>query len=95
MSLIVDGISPALATILPQNIKESIIELMNQKQYPDERCRNLLQSIKRDGHTFKDHELQGIAIGPFFSRVYDMSDENIFSSDYWTTRKLTITRFFS
>ena len=74
-----DGIPPAIATILPQNIKENIIELMNRifdEQYPDEWCRNLLHSIKKDGHTSKDPKLRGIAIGPFLSRVYDiMVDE--------------------
>ena len=77
-----DGIPPAIATILPLNIKGNILELINRifdEQYPVEWCRNLLHSIKKDGHTSNDPKLRGIAIGPFLCRVYDIMIDERFS----------------
>ena len=84
-----DGIPPAVASVLPQNIKVNILELFNNifvNQYPEEWSRNILHSIKKDGHTSADPKLRGIAIGLFLCRLYDiMIDERFYS--WWKPNK--------
>ena len=70
-----DGIPPAIAKILPANIKELILRLMNrvfQGPYPEEWSKQILHSIKKDGHTPGNPKLRGIAIAPFLCRIYDI-----------------------
>ena len=71
-----DGIPPAIAKVLPQSLKEAILDLLNRVffgQYPDEWCKQILHSIKKDGHSPKCPKLRGIAIAPFLCRVYDIT----------------------
>ena len=80
-----DGIPPTVAQILPNNIKRNILELMNRtfdEIYPSEWTKNILHSIKKDGHTPADPKLRGIAIGPFLSRIYDIMMDIRFCSWY-------------
>ena len=85
-----DGIPPAVATILPQNIKENILELINRVfdgMYPGDWTRNILHSIKKDGHTSGDPKLRGIAIGLFLCRIYDIMVDERFCSWFKTNRE--------
>ena len=71
-----DGIPPAIAKVLPQPLKEMILDLVNQiffGQYPDEWCKQILHAIKKDGHSPRNPKLRGIAIAPFLCRVYDIT----------------------
>ena len=80
-----DGIPPKIAKFLPQNIREAILELLNRvfdEEYPNEWSKNILHSIKKDGHTPRDPKLRGIAIGPFLSRIYDITIDRRFCSWY-------------
>ena len=80
-----DGIPPTIAQILPNNIKENILELMNRtfdEMYPDEWTKNILHSLTKDGHTPAEPKLRGIAIGPFLSRIYDIMMDIRFCSWY-------------
>ena len=80
-----DGIPPTVAQILPNNIKGNILQLMNRtfdKMYPSEWTKNILHSLKKDGHTPADPKLRGIAIGPFLSRIYDIMMDIRFCSWY-------------
>ena len=77
----IDGIPPAIAKVLPQAIKDPILELMNRVffgVYPDEWCKQILHSIKKDGHSPKNPKLRGIAIGLFLCRLYDIIMDNRF-----------------
>ena len=77
----IDGIPPGIAKVLPQSIKEPILDLMNRVfcgVYPDEWCKQILHSIKKDGHSPKNPKLRGIAIGPFLCRLYDIIMDNRF-----------------
>ena len=70
-----DGIPPTIAKILPQSLKEDVLNLMNRVfvgSYPDEWCNQILHSIKKDGHSSKNPKLRGIAIAPFLCRLYDI-----------------------
>ena len=85
-----DGIPPAIATILPLNIQENILDLLNRVfngNYPDEWCKNILHSIKKDGHTPRDPKLRGIAIGPFLCRIYDIIIDRRFCTWYTPNRE--------
>ena len=78
-----DGIPAAVSTILPQNIKENILELINRVfdgQYPEEWTKNILHAIKKEGHTSGDPKLCGIAIGLFLCRLYDIMIDERFCS---------------
>ena len=80
-----DGLPPTIAQILPSNIKGNILELMNrtfEEIYPDEWTKNILHSLKKDGHTSADPKLRGIAIGLFLSRIYDIMIDIRFCSWY-------------
>ena len=80
-----DGLPPTIAQILPSNIKGDILELMNrtfEEIYPDEWTKNILHSLKKDGHTSADPKLRGIAIGLFLSRIYDIMIDIRFCSWY-------------
>ena len=71
----IDGIPPDIAKILPQSMKGLILDLMNNifvGEYPDEWCKQILHSIKKEGHTSKNPKLRGIAIAPFLCRIYDI-----------------------
>ena len=71
-----DGIPPSIAKCLPQSLKEIVLDLMNRiffGQYPEEWCKQILHSIKKDGHSSRNPKLRGIAIGPFLCRVYDIT----------------------
>ena len=71
-----DGITPAVAKVLPMHLKEMILDLLNRiffGQYPDEWCKQILHSIKKDGHSPRNPKLRGIAIAPFLCRVYDIT----------------------
>lgn len=71
----IDGIPPGIAKILPESFRMKILDLMNRiftGSYPDEWCKQILHSIKKDGHTSKTPKLRGIAIAPFLCRIYDI-----------------------
>ena len=71
-----DGLPPAIAKVLPHSLKEEILDLINRVffgQYPDEWCKQILHSLKKDGHTSRCPKLRGIAIAPFLCRVYDIT----------------------
>ncbi len=85
-----DGIPPAIANILPCNIREHMLELLNRvfnEQYPEEWSKNILHSIKKEGHTPRDPKLRGIAIGPFLCRIYDIIIDRRFCSWYTPNRE--------
>ena len=85
-----DGIPPTVATILPQNIKGNILELINrifEEDYPEEWSRNILHSIKKEGHTSGDPKLRGIAIGLFLCRLYDIMVDERFCSWFTPNRE--------
>ena len=80
-----DGIPPSVAKILPRNIKENILELTNRVfrgLYPGEWSKQILHSMKKDGHTPGNPKLRGIAIGLFLCRIYDIMIDNRFCSWY-------------
>ena len=80
-----DGIPPAIAKILPLNIKENILILLNRVfhgPYPEEWSKQILHSIKKDGHTPGNPKLRGIAIGPLLCRLYDIIIDIRFCSWY-------------
>ena len=71
-----DGLPPAIAKVLPHHLKEEVLDLINRVffgQYPDEWCKQILHSLKKDGHTSRCPKLRGIAIAPFLCRVYDIT----------------------
>ena len=71
-----DGLPPAIAKVLPHPLKEEILDLINRVffgQYPGEWCKQILHSLKKDGHTSRCPKLRGIAIAPFLCRVYDIT----------------------
>ena len=39
--------------------------------YPDECTKQILHAIPKHGHTKKEPKLRGIAVAPFFARLYD------------------------
>ncbi len=85
-----DGIPPAIANILPPNIQANILELLNRifsGSYPDECSKNILHSIKKDGHTPRDPKLRGIAIGSFLCRLYDIVIDRRFCTWYTPNRE--------
>ena len=70
-----DGIPPTVAKILPYNIKQNILDLINRVfygDYPEDWSKQILHSIKKDGHTPANPKLRGIAIGPLLCRLYDI-----------------------
>ena len=71
----IDGIPPNVAKILPHSMKEVILDLVKKvffHEYPDEWTKQILHSIKKDGHAANDPTLRGIAIAPFLCRLYDI-----------------------
>jgi hypothetical protein len=74
-----DGLPPDIAKILPKSMKEVILQLLIDvffNEYPSEWSKQLLHSLKKDGHTPADPKLRGIAIGLLLCRLYDiMIDE--------------------
>ena len=80
-----DGIPPSISKILPRNIKENMLDLMNRVfhgPYPEEWSKQILHSIKKDGHTPGNPKLRGIAIAPFLCRTYDIMIDVRFCSWY-------------
>ena len=89
-----DGIPPAIAKVLPQSLKEEILDLINRiffGQYPDEWCKQILHSLKKDGHTSRCPKLRGIAIAPFLCRVYDITIDVRFLT-WFTPNKVQVSR---
>ena len=79
----IDGIPPDIAKVLPNQTKALILNLMNNifaGAYPDEWCKQILHSIKKDGHSSKNPKLRGIAIAPFLCRIYDIIIDVRFTS---------------
>ena len=80
-----DGIPPQAVHILPPSMKELIVILMQKVffgEYPNEWTKQVLNSIKKDGHTPEDPKLRGIAIGPLLCRLYDIIIDERFKSWY-------------
>ena len=72
-----DGIPPSAVRILPLSMKELILSLIQRVffgDYPDEWTKQILHSIKKDGHTPENPKLRGIAIAPLLARLYLMND---------------------
>ena len=80
-----DGIPPSIVNILPMSMKEVILSMIQRVffgQYPDEWTKQILHSLKKDGHTPSDPKLRGIAIAPLLCRLYDIIIDERFCSWY-------------
>ena len=79
-----------LHSLLPNIMEENILELINRVfvgLYPVEWSKNILHSIKKDGHSPGNPKLRGIAIGPFLCRTYDIMVDIRFCSWYRPNRE--------
>ena len=71
----VDGISPEVFKILPNNMRQIIAQLMGivfNSDYPELWQKQLLLAFQKKGHCISDPKLRGIGIGPGLSRVFDI-----------------------
>ena len=85
-----DGIPPKIASFLPQSMKVVILQLIHNvffDSYPFEWRKQILHALKKDGHTFKDPKLRGIAIAPFLCRLYDIIIDIRFCAWYKPNRE--------
>lgn len=70
-----DGLPTDIAKILPTEMKEVILQLVINvffNDYPSEWSKQILHSLKKEGHTSADPKLRGIAIGTLLCRLYDI-----------------------
>ena len=80
-----DGIPPSITKILPYSMKEVILTLLQRVffyTYPSEWSKQILHSIKKDGHSPTCPKLRGIAIAPLLCRLYDIIIDIRFTSWY-------------
>ena len=71
----VDGISPEVFKILPNNMRQIIAQLMGKvfnSDYPELWQKQLFLAAPKKGHCISDPKLRGIGIGPGLSRVFDI-----------------------
>ena len=70
-----DGVSPEIFRIVPIKVKEYTFLLYNQifgNMYPEMWRKQLILPSTKKGHTVKEPEPRGIAVGPVLSRIYDI-----------------------
>ena len=70
-----DGLPGNCLPLLPPNLTDCLLHLFRgifATDYPSEWRKQLLFPVTKKGHTSLIPKLQGIAIGPLFSRVYDI-----------------------
>ena len=80
-----DGLPPKVVQILPTSMKEVIVHLIQRVffgEYPNEWTKQVLNSLKKDGHTPEDPKLRGIAIGLLLCRLYDIIIDERFRTWY-------------
>ena len=81
----IDGISPDIFKILPNNMRQLIAHLMTaifNSTYPESWRSQLLLPFPKKGHTITDPKLRGIGIGPGLSRIYDIMINQKFCNWY-------------
>ena len=79
----IDGLPPKIVKILPPSMKEHILNLIQQVffgDYPTEWTKQILHSIKKEGHTAEDPKLRGIAIAVLLCRLYDIMIDQRFAN---------------
>ena len=79
----IDGLPPKIVKILPPSMKGHILNLIQQVffgDYPTEWTKQILHSIKKDGHTAEDPKLRGIAIAVLLCRLYDIMIDQRFAN---------------
>ena len=80
-----DGLSGKILHILPENLYEIVLRLYQMSYttfYPTSWQSQLLSPIEKKGHTIISPKLRGIAVGPMFSRLYDIMINSRFTDWY-------------
>ena len=70
-----DGLPGKVLSLLPPNLRNIILQLYDtifKTFYPSLWQSQLLSPIEKKGHALIDPKLRGIAVGPMFSRLYDI-----------------------
>ena len=80
-----DGLPSEILVILPDSMKHVILKLMKKiffGDYPEEWKTQILHALTKQGHTYYQPQLRGIAVAPLFGRVYDTMMDNRFCCYY-------------
>ncbi len=70
-----DGLSGPILNLLPPNLRDVVLKLYQsifRTFYPSPWQSQLLSPIEKKGHSVISPKLRGIAVGPMFSRLYDI-----------------------
>ena len=70
-----DGLSGSILSLLPANLRNVVLhlyQLIFHTFYPSPWQSQLLSPIEKKGHSLIQPKLRGIAVGPMFSRLYDI-----------------------
>ena len=70
-----DGLPGSILHILPENLRGAVLQLYKMSYntfYPTPWQSQLLSPIEKKGHSIISPKLRGTAVGPMFSRLYDI-----------------------
>ena len=80
-----DGLPGKILNLIPNTLRRNVLQLFRlvfHHFYPSTWRSQVLSPIEKKGHTLLSPKLRGIAVGPLFSRLYDIMIDHRFGLWY-------------